>query len=442
MYNAYELRASNMGQFAVGAKLTKTGQTYTISSTQEHGSMEGRPIIREGTLERWRKEPKFAKNMDLESHSEHIAKDPKTGKPLMIYEHPYDAAKARGEQVGVKLPKFFESPIHQWGMSIDLTTCVGCNACVLACQSENNVPIVGKDQVRRNREMHWLRIDRYFSGSADKAAKELIDDPQVVHQPMLCQHCENAPCESVCPVNATVHDEEGLNIMAYNRCVGTRYCSNNCPYKVRRFNFFDYNKRPLNELYKSPLASTHEGKYEFFRWFSDPWGTTRPEDEWELMKLARNPDVTVRMRGVMEKCTFCVQRIEGAKIAQKVKAGQSGDVQVPEGTFKTACEQACPAEAIVFGNLLDPNSRVSQLKKQERDYSVLGFLDTRPRLTYLARVRNPNPKMPDYYETPLNIKEYYDKQGHGGEHGEHVAEASHEEAPPIGSGSATTTKHQ
>ena len=254
---------------------------------------------------------------------------------------------------------------------------------------------------------------------------------------MLCQHCENAPCESVCPVNATVHDEEGLNIMAYNRCVGTRYCSNNCPYKVRRFNFFDYNKRPLNALYKSPLASTHEGKYEFFRWFNDPWGTTRPEDEWELMKLARNPDVTVRMRGVMEKCTFCVQRIEGAKIAQKVKAGESGDVQVPDRVIRTACEQACPAEAIVFGNLLDPNSRVSQLKKQERDYSVLGFLDTRPRLTYLARIRNPNPKMPDYYETPLNIKEYYDKQGHGAEPGDHAAEAtgrSHEEGQ--------STKHQ
>jgi MoCo/4Fe-4S cofactor protein with predicted Tat translocation signal len=424
LYNAYELKTAEMGHFAVGAKLRKTGETYTVASTQEHGSMEGRPIIREGTLEQFRKEPNFAKNMDLEAHMEHVKKDPKTGLPYMIYEHPYRAKEERGKQVGVKLPKFFKSEIHQWGMSIDLSACVGCGTCVLACQSENNVPIVGKDQVRRNREMHWLRIDRYYSGAADKAPKEQIDDPQVVNQPMFCQHCENAPCESVCPVNATVHDEEGLNLMAYNRCVGTRYCSNNCPYKVRKFNYFDYIKRPLNGLYKSPLASTHEGKYEFFRWFKDPWGTTRPEDEWELLKLARNPDVTVRMRGVMEKCTFCVQRIEGAKIAQKIKAGQSGDVQVPEGTFTTACAQACPAEAIVFGNLADPNSRVSQLKKQERDYSVLGFLDTRPRLTYLARIRNPNPKMPDYYEVPLNIKEYHDKQSHGAHEGDHAAEAT------------------
>lgn len=387
--------------------------------------MEGRPIIREGTIEQFRKEPKFAKNMDLEAHMDHVPKNPKTGQPYMIYEHPYAAAEKDGEQVGVKLPQFFKSEIHQWGMSIDLTSCVGCGACMMACQSENNVPIVGKDQVRRNREMHWLRIDRYYSGAADKAPKEQIDDPQVVNQPMLCQHCENAPCESVCPVNATVHDEEGLNVMAYNRCVGTRYCSNNCPYKVRKFNYFDYNKRPLNGLYKSPLASTHEGKYEFFRWFANPFDShTRPEDEWQLLKLARNPDVSVRMRGVMEKCTFCVQRIEGAKIAQKVKAGMSGDVQVPDGTFKTACEQACPAEAIVFGNLKDPNSRVSQLKAQDRDYSVLGFLDTRPRLTYLARIRNPNPKMPDYYEVPLNIKEYHDKQSHGAHEGDHAAEAT------------------
>ena len=425
MYNAYELKATNTGHFAVGAKLTKLAETYPVSCTQEHGSMEGRPIIREGTLEQFRKEPKFAKNMDLEAHMDHVPKNPKTGQPYMIYEHPYRAKEDDGEQVGVPLGRDIKSDIHQWGMSIDLTSCVGCGACVMACQSENNVPIVGKDQVNRNREMHWLRIDRYYSGAADKAPREQIDDPQVVNQPMLCQHCENAPCESVCPVNATVHDEEGLNIMAYNRCVGTRYCSNNCPYKVRRFNFFDYNKRPLNALYKSPLASAHNGEYEFFRWFKNPFDShTRPEDEWELLKLARNPDVSVRMRGVMEKCTFCVQRIEGAKIAQKVKAGMSGDVQVPEGAFTTACAQACPAEAIVFGNLLDPKSRVSELKKQDRDYTVLGFLDTRTRLTYLARIRNPNPKMPDYYEVPLNIKEYHDKQSHGPHEGDHAAEAT------------------
>src|SRR5439155_12186677 len=401
------------GHFAVGARMRKTGEKYPVSCTQEHGSMEGRPQIREGTLEHFNKMPDFAKHMDLEGHMmEYVPAEPGTGRPKMIYEHPYHAAETRGEQVDVKLPRFFKSEIHQWGMSIDLNSCVGCGTCVLACQSENNVPIVGKDQVNRNREMHWLRIDRYYSGAYDKAPAQLIDDPQVVVQPMLCQHCENAPCESVCPVNATVHDEEGLNIMAYNRCVGTRYCSNNCPYKVMRFNFFDYNKRPLNKLYYSPVTTWTEepdGKkhWELMRWWKAPnESSNRPTDEWEILKLVKNPDVSVRMRGVMEKCTFCVQRIEGAKIAQKVKAGQSGDVRVPDGTITPACAQACPAEAIVFGNLLDPQSRVSQLKNQDRDYTVIGFLDTRPRLTYLARVRNPNPKMPDYHEIPLNIEEY------------------------------------
>jgi molybdopterin-containing oxidoreductase family iron-sulfur binding subunit len=209
---------------------------------------------------------------------------------------------------------------------------------------------------------------------------------------MLCQHCESAPCENVCPVNATSHDAEGLNVMTYNRCVGTRYCSNNCPYKVRRFNFFDYNKRPITgkSLYWGPLAH-------------------RPDDEWDLIRMIKNPDVTVRMRGVMEKCTFCIQRIEQAKIAQKTKAGASGDVTVPTDSFTTACAQACPAGAIVFGNLKDAESRVSKLKQLDRDYSVLEVLLTKPRTTYLARVRNPNPAMPDYYESPLTLQEFEQK---------------------------------
>jgi molybdopterin-containing oxidoreductase family iron-sulfur binding subunit len=205
----------------------------------------------------------------------------------------------------------------------------------------------------------------------------------------------------VCPVNATVHDHEGLNVMVYNRCVGTRYCSNNCPYKVRRFNFFDYNKRPLDGLYKGPFAR-------------------RPQEELDLVKLVKNPDVTVRMRGVMEKCTYCIQRIEQAKIARKVQARDSGAVEVPDGTFTTACAQACPAGAIVFGNVADPNSRVSRLKRQLRDYTVLEFLNIKPRTTYLARIRNPNPAMPDYYEMPLTLAEYTARSGdpfaaeHGG----------------------------
>ena len=446
-YNAYALRTSAGLNFVVGAKLTKTGETHVVACTQEHGSMEGRPIVREANKDQYEKHPDFAKNFDLESpgHSAHIAKEkvgmPPVERPVGIYEHPYTAYQQRGSQVGVQLKGVFASDLHQWGMSIDLSSCVGCGSCVLACQSENNVPIVGKDQVVRNREMHWLRIDRYYSGAAMKMASHLIDDPQALIQPMLCQHCENAPCESVCPVNATVHDEEGLNVMAYNRCVGTRYCSNNCPYKVRRFNFFDYNKRSLDQLvgpfYGSPLNSSKDGELNAIRWWKNPDAGTRPDDEWDLMKLIKNPDVSVRMRGVMEKCTFCVQRIEQSKIAKKVKAGASGDVQLNEkdgSSPKVACQQACPAEAIAFGNLLDPNSRVSQLKKNDRDYDVLGFLDTRPRITYLARIRNPNKNMPDYkeIETPKNLKEYMNTQGspfetHGHAAGEAPGAAAHAE---------------
>jgi molybdopterin-containing oxidoreductase family iron-sulfur binding subunit len=300
---------------------------------------------------------------------------------------------------------------------------------VIACQSENNIPIVGKDQVRRGREMHWMRIDRYYASSPgtrpftesysakirdeNQQFQQWIDEVQAVNQPMLCQHCEAAPCESVCPVNATVHDHEGLNVMVYNRCVGTRYCSNNCPYKVRRFNYLDYNKRPLSELkgpfYATPLLNKTDGEWDLARWWKNPESGMREDDEWDLIRMLKNPDVTVRMRGIMEKCTFCVQRIEGAKIAQKVKAGASGDVVVPDGTIKTACQQACPADAIVFGNIADPNSRVSQLKQQQRDYSVLDFLATKPRLTYLARVRNPNPAMPDFQEHPFTLHEYSEK---------------------------------
>ena len=315
-FDAYRIRTSDGFWIAAGAQVRKTGARYAFSLTQDHHSMEGRPVVREATLEEFRKKPGFAREMvehpPLES---------------LYPEHAYDKG-------------------YQWGMAIDLNACTGCNACVLACQAENNIPIVGKDQVARGREMHWIRMDRYFTGNEA--------DPQVVYQPVACQQCENAPCEAVCPVAATSHSPEGLNDMAYNRCVGTRYCANNCPYKVRRFNFLEWNK-----------------------------------DVDELHKMAFNPDVSVRVRGVMEKCTYCVQRIQEKKIQAKAE----GRRPIRDGEIKTACQQTCPAEAIVFGNINDPESRVAKLHKQDRSYALLEELNVKPRTQYLGKLRNPNPEL-------------------------------------------------
>ncbi len=390
-YNAYVLRTTAAPYLAAGAKISPAGRDYELATTQNHWAMKGRPIIREANLAEYAKNPRFARALDMP--------EPKAG-AAPLYPNPLDELARHAP--------------HQWAMSIDLSACVGCAACVVACQSENNIPIVGKEQVSRNREMHWLRLDRYYLGPEE--------DPQVAQQPMLCQHCEAAPCENVCPVNATVHDQEGLNLMVYNRCVGTRYCSNNCPYKVRRFNFFDYNRRPLDQLYRSPLTSFNDGEWELKRWFKNRDRGSRAQDEWDLMKLARNPDVTVRMRGVMEKCTFCLQRIEQAKIAQKVRAGASGDIVVREGAVQTACQQVCPAEAIVFGNLKDPESAVSKARAHERSYVVLDYLATKPRVTYLARLRNPNPEMPDHHDSPWSTREYLQHGGllHEADHAAHA----------------------
>jgi molybdopterin-containing oxidoreductase family iron-sulfur binding subunit len=386
-FNAYLLRSSAALYYGSGATVKDTGdKSYELATTQSHWSMEGRPAVREASLEHYRQKPDFAADMRPER--------PPVVSPL--YPNPFDSAKAHG--------------LQQWGMSIDLNRCVGCSACMVACQSENNIPIVGKEMVGKSREMHWVRLDRYYAGP--------IEDPQAVVQPMLCQHCEAAPCENVCPVNATSHDDEGLNVMTYNRCVGTRYCSNNCPYKVRRFNFFDYNRHPLNHkyLYQSPLVSETDGEWDLVRWLKNPDKGNLPEDEWQLAKLVKNPDVTVRMRGVMEKCSFCLQRIEQARIAAKVSARDGNHIRLSEkeGTIpKTACQQACPAGAIVFGDISDPESAVSKLKARERSYQVLDFLLTKPRLTYLARVRNPNPAMPDYHDlsTPYTTREFDSARG-------------------------------
>ena len=341
-FNIYPFRSLNSPRYTAGVTVEKlAGKKYVFAQTQEHHNMEGRDLVREGTQERYQEHPDFAKKIGMDSHI-----PPNIG----LYTRPPFTA------------------LEQWGMSIDLNTCIGCNACLLACQAENNVPVVGKDQVRRGRDMAWIRIDRWFA-SPDNSD----ENPEMIPQAIMCQQCDNAPCETVCPVNATVHSEDGLNLMAYNRCLGTRYCANNCPWKVRRFNFFDYNQRPIDELYYGPLA---------------------PKGMADSLKMSKNPNVTVRMRGVMEKCTFCLQRIEEAKIGRLVKAGASDSHKTPLAAFKTACQQACPSESIVFGNIADPESQVSRRKESPRDYTMLKYLNTRPRVTYLARIKNPNPKMP------------------------------------------------
>ena len=313
-YNAYAIRTTAAPWFGGSPDLAKTGKTYPLYATHDHWTMENRDLVRSTTLGDYQAHPNFAQDA--------------TQVPPSLY----------GQTVNTG---------YAWGLSINLNTCIGCNACVLACQAENNIPTVGKDGVGRSREMHWIRIDRYFKGP--------LTDPGVVYQPVTCMQCEKAPCEPVCPVEATTHSAEGLNEMTYNRCVGTRYCSNNCPYKVRRFNFFKYNDENVLPL----------------------WGM-------------RNPDVTVRSRGVMEKCTYCVQRITKARVQAEV-AGR----KIADGEIRTACQQVCPTNAIVFGDINDPNSAVRKLKDSPLNYGLLAELGTQPRTTYMGKVKNPNPLISD-----------------------------------------------
>ncbi|HEY5753460.1 MAG TPA: TAT-variant-translocated molybdopterin oxidoreductase [Chthoniobacterales bacterium] len=357
-FNAYQLVASAASYFAV-ATVEKTGKTYQLAITQEHNQMEGRAVVREATLEHFEEKPEFAKTMFMDSHSP---------PNISLYKNPDYTSPER------------KSP-EQWGMVIDLNSCVGCNACVIACQAENNIPIVGKEQVINNREMHWLRIDRYFASAEDEHNET---EPEMVMQPLGCQQCENAPCETVCPVNATVHSDDGLNVMVYNRCIGTRYCANNCPFKVRRFNFFNYNERPLEKMKIGPLPES-SGLY---------FGPLTKKGTEDLIKMQKNPNVTVRIRGVMEKCTYCIQRIEEGRIQSRVKAGASDNLKIPTDSIQSACQQACAAEAITFGDLKDPDSRVAKLQDNPRRYRLLEYLNVQTRTSYLARLRNPNPKMP------------------------------------------------
>ncbi len=311
-FDAYRLRTAADPWLGTAATVAKTGETLRLATTQGHDRVAGRGLIHEGTLAQYQENPHFL----------------------------------HAEEDNASLYPPYKYPRYAWAMTVDLNSCIGCQACVAACQAENNVPVVGKDQVLDGRVMHWLRIDRYYAGSPD--------EPRIAFEPMPCMHCENAPCEVVCPVHATVHDHSGLNVMVYNRCVGTRFCSNNCPYKVRRFNFFDY-------------ADADE----------------RPPQSW-------NPEVTVRGRGVMEKCTYCIQRIRQAEID-----ADRDNRLVHDGEIVTACQQSCPTQAIVFGNRNDRGSAVARRKASALDYVLLDELNTRPRTSYAALIRNPNPKIGD-----------------------------------------------
>ncbi|MBY0313068.1 MAG: TAT-variant-translocated molybdopterin oxidoreductase [Phycisphaerales bacterium] len=415
-------------RMATGAKISRVsgGETrYPISCTQSHGSMEGRAIVRETDLPAWKKfgDDPFA-GMSAEAKARALTDSYKQQRDLNYAERlgelshtPANANAYINPQRGTKTEAIAGSTLEhgssafrtdgkeravdfardqQWGMTLDMSSCTGCSACVVACQSENNIPVVGKIEVNKHREMHWMRIDRYYAGDNLSGG---ITDASVTFQPLLCVHCENAPCETVCPVNATVHGPEGINYMVYNRCIGTRYCANNCPYKVRRFNFFDYGVKKFNGDYIGQGAMDAVGLDPKNKNLIPPRLRERLD---EVTKLGMNPNVTIRSRGVMEKCSYCIQRINEARIEVKLKKLD----MIPDGFFQTACQQSCPADAITFGDINDVKtsyplpgggtrmgSKVHELRESQRSYMVLGYLNTRPRTTHLMVMRNPNPAL-------------------------------------------------
>ncbi|MBL9002207.1 MAG: TAT-variant-translocated molybdopterin oxidoreductase [Phycisphaerae bacterium] len=425
--NVFPLRSAAMvasgGRSASGAKLSRVPGSYMIASTQNHWTMESRTaIVRAVDLPAWKKfgdetqkvvdtfynttgELNFAERLGEKSHNPPI---------LSLYVNPYNKSNS-----DAKPGSTFDTG-QQWAMTIDQSLCTGCGACTIACQAENNIPVVGKKETAKGREMTWIRVDRYFTGD--------INNPDSMHhQPVACVHCENAPCETVCPVNATVHGPEGLNYMTYNRCIGTRYCANNCPYKVRRYNFFEYGKLAFNgdyvgKEYLDGLGSVIPGQGVGPNGSPDHnrinvnFIPPRLRDKIaQIEQMQKNPNVTVRMRGVMEKCTYCVQRINHARIETKLKGlkNSKGEYAIPDGFFQSACQQACPTNAITFGDMRDEGGRVHATRRNARSYQLLGFLNTRPRTSHMVRVMNPNPALcdaarKDSWEHPFH---------HGGGHG-------------------------
>ncbi len=447
--DAYPLRGARSWCVGVGATVERAGKpSYLIANTQDHWSIEGRGLLREVDLAAWQKhgdidiskdkaiqvdaygrdrDLSFGQRLGIESHApanvnsyNQAGNGGITGRAAehVYYEidaHGNPKRDARGRIIGSQ--NKYGRPIQQWGMSIDLTKCTGCGACTVACQAENNIPVVGKMEVARGREMHWIRVDRYYA--SEKMDESAFADPDMGVQPVPCMQCENAPCEVVCPVNATTHSPEGMNDMAYNRCIGTRYCSNNCPYKVRRFNYFDYATKEFKGKYAGQALL--EG-------VANPSEAMVPprlrEKISEVRTMQYNPHVTVRSRGVMEKCTYCVQRVNQARIETRV----DGLERIPDGYVETACQQACPSEAIVFGDIYDNDanggdgSMVSQVKRDGRTYAMLGYINARPRTTYMVRLRNPNPKIRKPNDDPF----HHDGHDHG--HEEVIDPNKHDDA--------------